>query len=138
MTTTFQLTGPLPDSTLLLEASAGTGKTFTIAALAVRYVAEAGLDIGELLMITFNTNAADELRARVHGALVDAAAHLRAVADGGAPPTDNPVAEHLAGLGDPELRIARIERALDGFDRATITTTHAFCRGALVLSLIHI
>ncbi|WP_296137795.1 UvrD-helicase domain-containing protein [uncultured Tessaracoccus sp.] len=132
MTTTFQLTGPLPDSTLLLEASAGTGKTFTIAALAVRYVAEAGLDIGELLMITFNTNAADELRARVHGALVDAAAHLRAVADGGAPPTDNPVAEHLAGLGDPELRIARIERALDGFDRATITTTHAFCRGALV------
>ena len=35
----FDVCGPLPTETTVLEASAGTGKTFTIAALAARYVA---------------------------------------------------------------------------------------------------
>ncbi len=38
----FDLAGPLPTGTTLLEASAGTGKTFTVAALVARYVAEEG------------------------------------------------------------------------------------------------
>ena len=37
----------------LLEASAGTGKTFALAHLVLRYVTEAGLDLGELLVVTF-------------------------------------------------------------------------------------
>ena len=40
MTESFDVCGPLPTGVTVLEASAGTGKTFTIAALAARYVAE--------------------------------------------------------------------------------------------------
>ena len=50
----FDITGPLPDGPMLLEASAGTGKTWTIAGLAVRHIAEAGVPIGQLLLITFS------------------------------------------------------------------------------------
>ena len=43
----FDLLGPLPDGTVVLEASAGTGKTYTIAALATRYVAEANVPLSK-------------------------------------------------------------------------------------------
>ncbi|HXY27777.1 MAG TPA: UvrD-helicase domain-containing protein, partial [Acidimicrobiales bacterium] len=53
----FDLTGELPTGMTLLEASAGTGKTFTIAALTTRYVAEGVLPIERLLVITFTRMA---------------------------------------------------------------------------------
>ena len=49
----FDVCGPLPAGVTVLEASAGTGKTFTIAALATRYVAEVGLPLEQLLLVTF-------------------------------------------------------------------------------------
>ncbi|SDL58386.1 UvrD-helicase domain-containing protein [Tessaracoccus oleiagri] len=129
----FQLTGGLPDDTLLLEASAGTGKTYTIAALAVRYIAEEGLDVGSLLMITFGNNAAAELRSRVFAALERTALLLVRWRDEGVVPDPgtDPVAHHLVGLPDPAQSLARLHRALDRFDEATILTTHAFCQHAL-------
>ena len=54
----------------LLQASAGTGKTFTIAALTTRYVAEGVLPIDRLLVITFTRMATGELRERVRDRLV--------------------------------------------------------------------
>ena len=69
----------------VLEASAGTGKTFTIAALAARYVAE-GTPLEQLLLVTFTRMATGELRERVRERLVSAEQGLdRALA--GAPPT---------------------------------------------------
>ena len=66
MTTTdfepFDLGGPLPSGVTLLEASAGTGKTFAIAGLVARYVAE-GTPLDRLLVITFTR----ERRGRVFG-----------------------------------------------------------------------
>ena len=56
----------------LLQASAGTGKTFTIAALTTRYVAEGILPIDRLLVITFTRMATGELRERVRERLVRA------------------------------------------------------------------
>ena len=50
----------------------GTGKTFTIAALTARYVAEEGLPIDRLLVITFTRMATGELRERVRDRLVRA------------------------------------------------------------------
>lgn len=50
----FHLLGPLPTGTTLLEASAGTGKTYTIAALATRYIAQGTATIDQMLMITFD------------------------------------------------------------------------------------
>jgi hypothetical protein len=62
---------PLPSGVTVLEASAGTGKTFTIAGLTARYVAE-GVAPEELLVMTFTRNATAELRDRVRERLVSA------------------------------------------------------------------
>ena len=61
----FDACGELPTGMTLLQASAGTGKTFTIAALTTRYVAEGILPIDRLLVITFTRMATGELRERV-------------------------------------------------------------------------
>ncbi len=126
----FDLFGPLPSGTTVLEASAGTGKTFTIAALATRYVAEGVAELPELLLVTFGRAATSELRDRVRERLVSAERGLR-----GPQPRRSPdeLVAHLAGVEPAELdrRRARLTRALSDFDAATIATTHGFCQQML-------
>ncbi|CAA9472036.1 MAG: Exodeoxyribonuclease V beta chain [uncultured Solirubrobacteraceae bacterium] len=129
--TEFDVCGPLPTGVTVLEASAGTGKTFTIAALAARYVAD-GVPLDELLMVTFTRMATGELRERVRERLVSAEQGLsRALA--GAVPEDDDVVRLLAtgSAEEVELRRERLARALAGFDSATIATTHGFCQEVL-------
>src|SRR5918998_1712389 len=126
----FDVCGPLPTGVTVLEASAGTGKTFTIAALAARYVAE-GTPLDRILLVTFTRMATGELRERVWERLVSAEEGLaRALA--GVPPAEDLVALLAEG---PEAvvreRHARLVAALAGFDGATIATTHGFCQEVL-------
>ena len=72
----FDVCGPLPRGVTVLEASAGTGKTYTIAALAARYVAE-GTPLEQLLLVTFTRMATGELRERVRERLVAVELALR-------------------------------------------------------------
>ena len=74
----FDVLGPLPTGTTVLEASAGTGKTYTVGALVTRYVAEGEATLDEMLVITFGRVASQELRERVREQLVEAE---RALAD---------------------------------------------------------
>ena len=53
------------DGVRLIEASAGTGKTFTLATLVTRLVVERGLRIGQVLAVTFTEAATQELRSRI-------------------------------------------------------------------------
>ena len=62
----------------MLEASAGTGKTFALAGLVTRYLAESKVTLDEMLLITFNRNASRELRERVRRQIVEAVALWRA------------------------------------------------------------
>jgi exodeoxyribonuclease V beta subunit len=128
----FDVCGPLPTGLTLLEASAGTGKTFTIAALVVRYIA-AGVAIDRLLVVTFTKAATSELRERVRAHLVDAEAALRRFLSGGDLPDGDTVLRLLARgpRGDVEDRRRRLAAALSEFDAATITTTHGFCEQIL-------
>ncbi|MFB1295622.1 exodeoxyribonuclease V subunit beta [Mycobacterium sp. pW049] len=128
MTESFDLLGPLPAprTTTVLEASAGTGKTFTLAGLVTRYVAEGVATLDQMLLITFGRAASQELRERVRGQIRDA---LRAF-DDPATAGDNEVIAHLLA-GSTEDRADRRQRlrdALAGFDAATIATTHQFCQ----------
>ncbi len=66
----FELCGDLPSGTTVLEASAGTGKTYTIAALTARLIAEGAAELSELLLVTFGRMATNELRLRVRERLV--------------------------------------------------------------------
>src|SRR5688500_6210372 len=118
----FDVCGPLPERVTVLEASAGTGKTYTLAALAARYVAE-GTPLDELLLVTFTRMATGELRDRVRERLVSAE---RGLAGG---PQDSLV--RLLAAQDGALRRQRLARALADFDAATIATTHGFCQEAL-------
>ncbi|MBW8750520.1 MAG: exodeoxyribonuclease V subunit alpha, partial [Propionibacteriales bacterium] len=135
----FEITGPLPGiGTTVLEASAGTGKTYAVAALATRFVAEAVAPLEELLVITFSRAATQELRDRVREMFVAAAA---ALAPGEAPTSgaDDPLFVALTVDADgrplPEAELAtRRRRLLDAvanYDAATIATTHEFCNAVL-------
>ena len=91
----FDVCGPLPTGVTVLEASAGTGKTFTIAALTARYVAS-GIPLEKLLLVTFTRMATGELRDRVRQRLVSAEEGLARALDGIRPPADDDVLQVLA------------------------------------------
>ena len=129
--TGFDVTGPLPTGTTVLEASAGTGKTWTIAALAARYVAEGHVALPQLMLVTFGRAATRELRERVRERLV---AVERGLAEPVAAREDpDPVLSFLAAVDDTEVarRRRRLAHALAHFDAATIATTHEFCQEML-------
>ena len=128
------LAGPLPTGTTLLEASAGTGKTYTIAGLVTRYLAGGEVDVDQLLVVTFGRAASQELRARVRGRLVASERLLAEVLEPsgtGEPGADLDVVETWlldADEGERRMRLDRLRAALAGFDAATIATTHQFCQ----------
>ncbi|HEX2105425.1 MAG TPA: UvrD-helicase domain-containing protein [Solirubrobacteraceae bacterium] len=128
----FDVCGPLPEGVTVLEASAGTGKTFTIAGLAARYVA-AGVPLDQVLVVTFTRMATAELRDRVRERLVAAEQGLdRALA--GTPPDGGDRVLALLADAPPEeveLRRQRLAAAVADFDAATIVTTHGFCQEIL-------
>src|SRR5512136_59419 len=109
----------------LIEASAGTGKTYAITSLYLRLVVETGLAPENILVVTYTEAATEELKSRIRerisGAL-DAFSGKR---------TDDPF---LSGLLEnrnrrgPERNISRnrLEMALNSFDTAAIFTIHGF------------
>jgi exodeoxyribonuclease V beta subunit len=128
----FDVRGPLPAGVTVLEASAGTGKTYTIAALAARYVAE-GTALDRLLLVTFTRMATGELRERVRERLVSVEHGLRSALAGVPADDADPIVELLAegSRETVERRRGRLARALADFDAATIATTHGFCQEVL-------
>ncbi len=132
---TFDLRGALPEpGVTVLEASAGTGKTYAVAALAARFVAEGIAPLERLLVITFSRAATQELRDRVRATFVEAAEALR-TGDPGRHPS---LYEALATVdGRPADEVERTERrqrlldAIANYDAATIATTHEFCHAVL-------
>ena len=124
----FDLLGQLPSgpTTTVLEASAGTGKTFALAALVTRYVAEGEATLDEMLLITFGRAASQELRERVRAQLVQAA---EALDRPDAEPPNELIRSLVTGSADQlATRRQHLRDALAGFDAATIATTHQFCQ----------
>src|SRR6478735_12426831 len=94
----FDLLGPLPAarSTTVLEASAGTGKTFALAGLVTRYIADGEATLDQMLLITFGRAATQELRERVRDQIVDTVAAFDDPSWAG----DNQVIAHLLDCGE--------------------------------------
>ncbi|MFP4560056.1 MAG: exodeoxyribonuclease V subunit beta [Thiohalorhabdus sp.] len=110
----------------LIEASAGTGKTFTIAGLYLRLVVEAERRVSEILVVTFTEAATEELRERIRDRLESARA---AVAAGSS--DDHFLGALLERLGDLRRADLLLQRAVQSFDQAAIHTIHGFCQRAL-------
>ena len=121
----------------LLEASAGTGKTTTIATLYARLVIVERLPVAQLLAVTFTEAATRELREAVRARLAQARDLLEAGAIDDAD-DDSAAARRiktllraaLAAEPLPALR-ARVRRAAEQLDLAPIFTIHGFCQRAL-------
>ncbi len=128
----------------LIEASAGTGKTFTIAALYLRLVLGHGgeaafdrpLNPPDILVVTFTEAATQELRGRIRDRLAQAARCFEAGA----------AADGLAGQGFDDLLLelragyptaewpacaARLRLAAEWMDEAAVSTIHAWCQRML-------
>ncbi len=115
-----------------IEASAGTGKTYSVAALVTRAIAtDDDLRIDNILITTFTRAAAAELRDRVRRRLVDTADALVA----GTPKADDVVLESLlADEASRERYTRNLRRAVVNFDNATISTIHAVCSRILTMA----
>ena len=131
----------------LIEASAGTGKTFTIALLYVRLVLgprdEAdtasfprALTPPEILVVTFTNAATRELRDRIRARLVEAAEAFQSPL-GGQTPESTEGSDPLLALRDsyPEARwpacARRLRLAAEWMDEAAVSTIHAWCHRML-------
>jgi exodeoxyribonuclease V beta subunit len=110
------------DRSTIIEASAGTGKTYALEHLVVDLVLSGRARIEEILVVTFTEKATAELRRRVRTKLSEL---LRA-------PTD-PEARPSSGSSwciDAQAR-RRLYEALCAFDCAPISTIHGFCQRVL-------
>jgi len=125
---------PLEPGLRLLEASAGTGKTFALAHLALRLLTEQAIPLRRLLVVTFTDAAAAELRERIGRRLQEALSGLQ---DPTRKPPDAVLGEWLAQqrqqteageVGTTEIRLLL---ALEDLDGADITTIHGFCQRSL-------
>lgn len=127
----FSIDEALPaGGTTLVEASAGTGKTYALTALTVRYVAERDVPISRILLVTFTRAATAELRDRIRRRLVEAADHLALLVSSSVGQESEDPLLNVIGRGTPtELaaRHDRLQRAVRDFDTATISTIHGFC-----------
>ncbi|MEB3275470.1 MAG: UvrD-helicase domain-containing protein [Cyanobacteriota bacterium] len=135
----FEANGlPLGPGIRLLEASAGTGKTFALAHLVLRLLSEGPqpLALSQVLVVTYTEAAAAELRDRIARRLQQALGLLEGQGHHGeaAPePADAVLQQWLeiqARAADPLLR-GRLLLALEQLDQADITTIHGFCRRTL-------
>lgn len=127
---TFSVVGELPGRGItLLEASAGTGKTFSIAALLTRYIAAGECSMDQVLIVTFTRNATSELRSRVRDRLAGAIRGLEGLVRGepNADSEDQLVSFLAADSTDVRLQLERLRRAMADFDLAEISTIHGFC-----------
>jgi exodeoxyribonuclease V beta subunit len=121
---------PLDPGIRLLEASAGTGKTFALAHLVLRLVAEQGTPLRRLLVVTYTNAAAAELRMRIGLRLQQA---LQALEGAEGSSLDAVLANWLEALpaGEERNRRGRLLLALEDLAAADITTIHGFCRRSL-------
>ena len=112
---------------LLIEASAGTGKTWNITSLYLRQLLERALTVDQILVVTFTRAATDELRQRIRNRLQEALTLLDDPSD----PQDPELARWLAERDQPQADARRLRAALASLDGAAIHTIHGFCQRVL-------
>lgn len=124
--TTFEIDAktPIPVNThVSIQASAGTGKTYSLTTLVARLVAEKGLRADQLLLMTFTNEATAELKQSTRTRCIEALQALRGVIE--APSWT----EHMrVSESDKDSAIRHLEQFLSRYDEVTISTIHGFCQ----------
>ena len=125
-------------SDMVLEASAGTGKTYSLEHLVVRYILEKGLSIKEILVVTFTEKAASELKKRIKALIRKklAEAENQLFEPEGSRPDGMPDLSPESGRDNSSLENLRekysiLKNALFEFPEAPVFTIHGFCQSSL-------
>ena len=115
---------------ILIEASAGTGKTWNIGLIYLRLLLERELRVEQILVTTFTDAAAQELRERLRRRLIEAERLLDSMTIETA--DDDSLQNYLSSLcpdDDSRQRVLRkIQLARTDLDRAPVSTIHALCQ----------
>lgn len=114
---------------VLVEANAGTGKTYTIVGIFVRLLLERELEVDQILTVTFTKKATAELRERILERLREC---LETV-EGSAEPEGDDVylQEFYRRFGGSPDAAGRLRKAIHNFDDGQVFTIHGFCQKIL-------
>ncbi len=110
----------------LIEASAGTGKTYAITGLYLRLLVERGYRAGDILVVTYTRAATEELKERIHKRLLESRQVFQQETG-----SDPFYREMLQRYPDRRQAIRRLNKAILAFDEAAIFTIHGFCQRVL-------
>ena len=113
----------------LVEASAGTGKTYSIAILVLRMVIEQGISIEKQLIVTYTNFAVAELKDRVRKFLNEAHEYVQGI--GVKDKYDSTLTTLCDNVSDKILLKERLKSSLLSMDEAAIYTIHGFCQRIL-------
>ncbi|MBL0712883.1 MAG: UvrD-helicase domain-containing protein, partial [Desulfosarcina sp.] len=116
----------LTEGACLIEAGAGTGKTYALTAIFLRLLFENQIEPDRILVVTFTTAATAELRDRLRRQLIA----VRRFIDGEGP-LDDTLRELVERVASPARIRERVVAALREFDRIAIFTIHGFCQRLL-------
>jgi len=109
----------------LIEASAGTGKTYNITRIYLRLLLERELTVEQILLMTFTKDATQELRGRIDSTIRDALNNWQQLC------IDEPYFATLDKRVEANKREYLLKRALLFLDEAAIFTIHGFCQRVL-------
>lgn len=116
----------------LLEASAGTGKTYSIQTLYLRLVLVEGLTVQQILVVTFTKDATKELRDRLQRILREALDYLNGMVQiQDTNDRTRKLVDVARGTLGRDTVSQRLQLALLDFDMAAIHTIHGFCQRVL-------
>lgn len=114
----------------LIEASAGTGKTYNITRLYLRLLLEKQLSVTQILVMTFTKAATEEIKGRIAATLREACSVWQLVKENGECTLNDidPVYAHLFNVCDLDDGLARLKAAQLELDEASVFTIHGFCQ----------
>lgn len=113
---------------MLLEASAGTGKTYSLMRVLLRLLVEKGIELDRILVVTFTNAATDELSSRLRSNLTELIEQIRLNKDG----SFNDLLDcwEKKKFSSAEI-LEKLQTALNKIDDAAIFTIHGFCQRIL-------
>ncbi|MCF6226227.1 MAG: exodeoxyribonuclease V subunit beta [Xanthomonadales bacterium] len=120
------------DGITLIEASAGTGKTYNITSLYLRQLLEQALTVEQILVVTFTKDATEELRSRIRQRVQQALAVLQSADTEAACKDDPELSDWLKQRAEYKaIDEVRLRAAVVSIDEAAVFTIHGYCQRML-------
>lgn len=111
----------------LIEASAGTGKTYSIALLVLRLITEKDIPLSKILMVTFTKAAVAELESRIRKFVRLASRYASGKA------IDEDPVRRIVDRVTKEEALRKLKEALRSLDELSVMTIHSFCERNLTM-----